>query len=111
MLFFYLFDEAVVAEVGVGAVGDETVLDVLVVGVVGSGYLERLVVQHARAGVDLRQRRLLPRPDHSHKRVLTLRHLVEHPRDLRNVAVVLGCPRNQSNRAEGESSMPDHQFI
>lgn len=105
-------DELVVAPVCVDAVGhDAAVLDVLVVGVVGAGDLELVVVEQLRGGVDIIEvlGELVADGSHDLQVVLPADDVLESGGDLAHVAIVLGCTGDQCHcPAEVESQNALH---
>jgi hypothetical protein len=82
----------------VDAVGhDATVLDVLVVGVVGAGDLELVVVEQLRGGVDIIEvlGEIVADGSHDFQVVLPASDVLESGGDLAHVAIVLGCTGDQ----------------
>lgn len=93
------------------SVGDDTILDIFMVAVVGAVDFEWVVIQVWRGGVDFRKWRLLSWTDHTNISMLFSWYSFEHVHDLGYVAVVFGGSRNEGNRAKSKTIKPDHQFI
>lgn len=91
VLFLEFLDESVIFVMGVGTIPDgRTVLEDLVVGIVGPGHLELVVIEEAGGSVDLGEGRLVLLPDHTDDGSGLSGHTLEGGGNGGKVFIVLG---------------------
>lgn len=94
---------------GVATVPDgRAVLEDLVVGIVGPGHLELVVIEEAGGSVDLGEGGLVFLPDHADDRSGFGGHTLEGGGNGGKVFIVLGGSRNEGDGAECKSIEFDH---